>query len=123
MTAILSTAGIIHLATVVPALGIGAAMLLQPKGTAWHKRWGRAWVLLMVVADLSSFWLRRDGYSWIHVLAIVNLASIAAGVAFIRARRRVAHAAFVIGAYSGAVAAGIGALAPGRFLHQALFGG
>ncbi len=78
MAAILSTAGIIHLSTVVPALDIGAAMLLRPKGTVWHKRWGRAWVLLMVVADLSSFWLQRDGY---------------------------------------------GALAPGRFLHQALFGG
>ncbi len=123
MAASLSPAGIVHLSAVVPALVLGTMLLLRAKGTPSHRRWGHAWVALMVTADVSSFWLQRDGYSWIHLLALVNLASIAAGIGFIRAGRRRAHAACVIGACGGALLAGAGALAPGRFLHHLLLGG
>lgn len=118
----LTTAGVIHLGAVVPALGIGAVMLTQRKGTAWHKVWGRVWVALMIAVDISAFWLQRDGYSWIHLFAVVNLISISAAIVCVRYKRRVAHAGFVIGAYSGTVAAGFGAFASDRFLNSLLFG-
>lgn len=118
----LGIAGLIYLAAVVPALGIGAAILAQRKGTRAHKAWGRVWVGLMVAANVSSFWLQRDGLSWIHALAVINLISITAGIFCIRAGRRVAHAAFVVGAYVGSLVAGAGAFTSGRFLHQIFFG-
>jgi uncharacterized membrane protein len=122
MFASLGISGLIHLGAVVPALGIGAAILARGKGTPWHIFWGRVWVGLMVTADVSAFWLQRDGFSWIHALAVINLVSIAAGIVCIRARRRAAHAAFVVGAYAGALIAGVGAFTSGRFLHQIFFG-
>jgi uncharacterized membrane protein len=88
-----------------------------------HKRWGRVWVLLMLIVDISAFGLQRDGFSWIHIFAVVNLISISAAIVFIHYKRRIAHAAFILGAYLGTLAAGIGALAPGRFIGNVLFGG
>lgn len=115
---------LVHLATALPALALGAVMLWRRKGTAPHKRWGRLWVGLMAVAALSSFWIREindGGFSAIHLLSVWTLASLAAGVMLARRGKVRAHRGFMIGTYLGLLAAGALALAPGRLLNEALF--
>ena len=122
MAATLTSAGVIHLTAVLPALLIGAFVLARKKGTPVHRATGWLWVSLMLVVDVSAFFLQRDGYSWIHILALANLVSICAGIVFIRNRKYVAHKACMVGAYLGTAAAGVGVVAPGRFLNILLFG-
>lgn len=113
----------LHLGTVITAIVLGAVQLALPKGTSRHRAMGRVWAVLMLAAAVSSFWIRRDGYSWIHGLSMVTIVSVGAGVAFARLGLRRAHVDCMIGAFSGAIGAGVGALAPGRFLHALLFSG
>ena len=74
----------LHLSAALAALIIGTAVLLRQKGTASHKLLGRTWVLVMLVAAVTSFWIRRDGFSWIHLLSVWTLISLACAVWFIR---------------------------------------
>ena len=122
MAATLTSAGVIHLTAVLPALVVGAFVLARKKGTPVHQATGWLWVSLMLLVNVSAFFLQRDGYSWIHLLALASLVSICAGIVFIRNRKYVAHKACMVGAYLGTVAAGVGAVAPGRFLNILLFG-
>lgn len=122
MAEAISFSGVVHLSAVLPALAVGAFVLLRKKGTRGHKAAGWSWVLLMLVVDISAFFLQRDGYSWIHIFAVINLVSISAGLIFIKNRKSIAHAACMVGAYLGTAAAGIGALMPGRYLNIVLFG-
>jgi uncharacterized membrane protein len=113
---------LLHLAAVLPALAIGAAVLLRRKGTATHRLLGRIWVGLMVTAALSSFWIfeirHGAGMSWIHALSAWTLISLACAVYFIRRGNVRAHKGFMVGTFLGLLGAGIAALAPGRFLLQ-----
>jgi uncharacterized membrane protein len=47
----------LHLATVLPALPLGAVVLLRRKGDLTHRLLGRVWTMLMLVAAASSFGL------------------------------------------------------------------
>ncbi|MSQ73330.1 MAG: DUF2306 domain-containing protein [Betaproteobacteria bacterium] len=113
----------LHLATVVPAIVLGIVQLAMPKGTAVHRVIGRIWVTLILAAAISSFWIQRGGFSWIHGLSVVTLVSVVAGVVFARLGNVRAHRGCMMGAFAGAIGAGIGALTPGRFLHGLLFAG
>jgi len=112
----------VHLAAAVPALALGAAILLRRNGTPAHKALGRLWAALMAVAALSSFWileLRNGiGWSWIHGLSAWTLVSLACAFYFIRRGDVRAHQRFMIGTFLGLIGAGAAALAPGRFLMQ-----
>jgi uncharacterized membrane protein len=124
MAAELSPQMAIHLATVVPAIVLGAVQLARPKGSAPHRLLGRIWVALMLVAAVSSFWIRRGGFSWIHILSVVTVVSVIAGLLYARAGNRRAHLGCMIGAYAGSLGAGVGALAgPGRFLNTLMLAG
>lgn len=114
----------IHLAAVLPAVAVGLAQLILPKGTRWHKALGWAWVAAMAVAALSSFWIfgiNNDGFSVIHLLSVFVLLNLAAAIWSIRRGHVSAHRKFMVGTLLGLLGAGAGALAPGRFLHQLLF--
>ena len=114
----------VHLAAAILGLLIGAAVLARKKGTVSHKALGRVWVGLMLVVALSSFWILeiRDGagFSVIHLLSAWTLVSLALAVYFIRRGNVRAHKGFMVGTFIGLAAAGLGALAPGRFLYQLL---
>ncbi len=123
------TAGLptqIHLAAVLVAFAIGTWNLVRPKGTALHKALGRVFVLLMLVAALSSFGihaLNRNGFSFLHLLSIFIL--ITAPLAWWSARRGriAAHRRAMIGLYVGGLwVPGVLTLLPGRLLHRALIG-
>ncbi len=114
----------LHLVTVIPAIALGIVQWALPKGTSAHRAMGRIWVVLMLAAAISSFWIQRDGFSWIHGLSIVTVVSVVAGLVYARQGNRWAHLGCMIGAFVGALGAGIGALlTPGRFLHALLLGG
>jgi uncharacterized membrane protein len=114
----------IHLAAAILCLIVGALVLARSKGTRSHKLFGRLWVALMLAVALSSFRILeiRDGagFSVIHLLSAWTLVSLALAVYFVRRGNVRAHKGFMVGTFIGLAAAGLGALAPGRFLYQLL---
>jgi uncharacterized membrane protein len=121
----LSLPGAIHLAAVVPAVAIGVAQLFMTKGTRLHKVMGWAWVSAMLVAVIASFWImeirKGAGLSVIHLLSAWTLVSISLAIWYIRRGNVRAHKGFMLGTLAGLAGAGLGALAPGRFLAKFLF--
>lgn len=79
----------------------------------------------MAAVALTSFWIFevRDGAgpSFIHLLSVWTLGCLAAAIYFIRRGNVRAHQGFMVGTFIGLVGAGLGALAPGRFLYFWLF--
>jgi uncharacterized membrane protein len=121
----LSLPGAIHLAAVVPAVAIGVTQLFLTKGTRLHKAMGWIWVLAMLVAVISSFWImeirKGAGLSFIHLLSAWVLFTLSAAIWHIRRGNVRAHKGYMVGTMVGLAGAGLGALAPGRFLSVALF--
>ena len=125
MSAVLTLPAAIHLAAVVPAVAIGVAQLFMTKGTRLHKAMGWIWVLVMLVAVISSFWImeirKGSGWSVIHLLSAWTLISLGLAIWYIRRGNVRAHKGYMVGTMMGLAGAGLGALAPGRFLSIALF--
>lgn len=124
----LGVAGWIHLTGALWVIAAGGVQLARPKGTPAHRLLGWSWMLALAVTAISSFWLRGFmdlvyGFSPIHALSLWVLFCILAAVYFVRRGNIVWHRAYVVGAYLGSIAAGVGALlGPNRFLYQWLFG-
>ena len=117
----------IHLTAALWALLAGISQLSTPKGTRFHKMVGWSWMAAMVIVAVSSFWLTGFmdlfwGYSPIHLLSVWILVCVAVSLHSAKTNNIKRHKAFAIGAFYGVVGAGIGALAPGRVIHQWLFG-
>jgi uncharacterized membrane protein len=125
MTKALTLPMAIHLAAVAPAVVLGVTQMLMPKGTRLHKRLGWLWVLSMPVVAVSSFWIfeirKGAGFSVIHLLSAWTLVAMSAAIWHIRRGNVRAHKRFMIGTLLGLAGAGLGALAPGRFVSQLLF--
>lgn len=112
----------LHLATVLPAVVTGTAMLLLRKGTALHKLLGRQWVLLMAATALVSLFIQRDGLSAIHGLSVFTLVGLVIAVRA-ASRNRLQHACWMVGLYIGSwVAGGFATIQPDRYLHGLLLG-
>lgn len=115
----------LHIAAALLGLVLGAMVLMRRKGTASHKRLGRAWVAVMLVVALSSFWILEiregAGFSVIHLLSAWTLVALALAVRAIRRGNVRAHKAFMVGTFLGLAGAGLGALAPGRTLYTLFF--
>ncbi|MEP3225164.1 MAG: DUF2306 domain-containing protein [Parasphingorhabdus sp.] len=125
----LSVPVIIHLATVIPAIPLGAYILWRQKGDWLHKQLGRTWGLLMMVTALASFWIGRPGHgiagsglSFIHIFSIVTLISIPYGIWQIRRGDVEAHYRAMQGPYIGLLVAGLFAFIPGRVMGALVFG-
>jgi len=121
----LSFPSAIHLAAIVPAVLIGVVQIAAKKGTRPHKILGWIWVLAMVVVAVSSFWIleirKGAAFSVIHLLSLWTLIALACAIWFIRRGNVRAHKRFMVGTLLGLAGAGLGALAPGRFVSQLLF--
>lgn len=107
-----------HIATVIPALFIGAAVLALRKGTALHKALGRLWALLMMTTALASFGLHglTGGIGPIHIFSIITLVSIPMAIWRARAGDIRGHQRAMLGPYIGLLGAGLFAFLPGRLL-------
>lgn len=115
--------GGLHVLAAELALACGSAVAVAPKGTAWHRRMGRAYVTAMVVLNLTALAIydlsgRPNPF---HFFAVVSLVSIALGWRAARRRGpswRPAHANWMLWSYVGLLAAAASELAvrvPGAF--------
>lgn len=114
----------IHLLTVVPALPLGAYVLLSPKGDARHRMLGKIWATMMLVTAIDSFWIREiTGHIGpIHIFSVVTLISIPLAIYRIRKGDVTGHRRAMLGPYIGIAVAGAFAFMPGRMLGSMLFG-
>lgn len=115
----------VHLATVVPALPLGAWLLWRPrKGDPVHRIGGRIWVVLMIVTAIDSFWIRTitGGIGPIHIFSVVTIVQLPRAVWFAKSAQIDRHLKIMRGVFYGLIAAGLFAMAPGRTLWALLFG-
>jgi uncharacterized membrane protein len=119
----------IHLATILPALVLGAVVLMRRKGGTAHRRLGSVWMALMVTTALASFWIRGESgaFSGIHFFSIGTLIAVPMAVWRARARDIRAHRQIMVSLYIGLLVAGAFALEPnriaGNFVWRFLSGG
>lgn len=114
----------LHLATVIPAVPLGAYVLVRRKGDRVHRLLGRLWVGLMMTTALASFGLHyaNGGFSWIHLLSILTLVSLPRSILMAARGNIRGHMRGMRAVYIGTVVAGAFAFVPGRMLGQWLFG-
>lgn len=120
----------LHLATVLPAFAIGAFQLLRRKGTPSHKLLGKIYMLLMLATGLITLAMPAEvgprifgHFGFIHAFSFLTLYSVPAAYFAIRRGNLKVHRANMIGLYIGGILiAGSFAFAPGRLLHEWLFG-
>ena len=72
----------IHLATAIPALPLGAYVLLSRKGDSKHRMLGRVWATLMLITAIDSFWIREvTGHIGpIHTFSVITLIAVPRGI-------------------------------------------
>jgi len=76
-----SSLGLFHTLSALFAVLFGTLVVLRKKGTLWHKRIGYAYVLTMLMLNISSFFIVNfNGFSLFHFFAIVSLLSILGGM-------------------------------------------
>ncbi|MEM8697151.1 MAG: DUF2306 domain-containing protein [Pseudomonadota bacterium] len=112
---------ILHIATVVPALPLGAWVLLRRKGDALHKLLGRIWAVLMLTTAAVSLWV-GESFSFIHIFSGIVLVSIPYAVWQARRGNIEAHYKAMEGLYIGVIIAGAFTFIPGRLFGTMLFG-
>ncbi|STR45623.1 DUF2306 domain-containing protein [Iodobacter fluviatilis] len=118
----------LHLFAAFWVLIVGALQIARPKGTSMHKALGKSWMLAMLLVAVSSFWIKSAmnvfmGYGPIHLLSLWVLVCVCASIHFARQGNIKKHKGFAVGAFYGAIGAGLAAVAmPGRLLHVFLFG-
>jgi uncharacterized membrane protein len=107
---------------VLPALPLGAYVLLRRKGGRLHRLLGRIWAGMMVTTAISSFWLGEKGLSFIHIFSVMTLISVPLAIFWIRRGNVERHRRTMTNVYIGLVVAGLFSFAPGRLLETWLFG-
>jgi uncharacterized membrane protein len=116
----------IHLFAALAAIGLGAVMMLSPKGRLFHRTMGWTWVSLMALVAGSSLFitgLNGDKWSFIHLLSgwtliVLPLAVFAARRHEVKRHRRTMMGLF----YGGLLVAGVLAFIPGRLLWNMMLG-
>lgn len=117
----LSVPLVIHLATVVPAIPLGAVVLWRRKGDASHRLLGRIWAMLMLTTAISAFWI-GERINFLHLFSLVILVTIPVSLWRLKVGDIGGHRRAMEGAYIGLVIAGAFAFLPGRFLPALLYG-
>lgn len=118
----------VHVLAALGTLVLGAGLLARRKGTALHRTWGRAWVLLMASVVISSAFIRGThlpnvhGVTPIHLLTLVVALYLPRAVMHARHGRNAEHRAAMRRLYiGGCIVAGAFALLPSRFLGDLLW--
>lgn len=121
-----SLAVMIHLATVLPAVPLGAWLMLARKGTPHHRQLGKLWVALMVITALAALFIRQVNggeFSPIHLFVPLTFHGAWKTIATARRGDIAAHKKALIGFYLGALTIpGLFAFMPGRLMGTWLFG-
>lgn len=119
---------VVHSFAALAAVLIGAVQLSCSKGTANHRLLGYMWVTLIVVVSVTSFGIfeiRLLGpFSPIHFLSVLVIATAIRAVTAVRAGHVQLHKKLMNTLYFLAlIITGLFTLAPGRVMHQVVFGG
>jgi uncharacterized membrane protein len=116
----------IHLLTVLPAIPLGAYVILSKKGGARHRLLGRIWLALMFVTAVSTIFIREVNagqFSWIHLFTLLTFISVPQAIVSARRGKIHQHKVHLRNFFIGAlVIAGVTAFAPGRTMWQWAFG-
>ena len=107
------TLGQLHFVSALLALGAGALVLLDRKGTTRHRRLGWTYAIAMLVLNVTALLIYRLTASFgpFHVAALASLATLIAGIVPMRRRnstnRLERHYFFMAYSYLGLVAAAV----------------
>jgi uncharacterized membrane protein len=116
----------LHITAAVAAFLIGVLILLQPKGSRFHKTLGWAWIAAMGATAISSFFitgLNGNNLSFIHLISGWTVVALPMGLFAIRNRRVVMHKRVMTSLFvGGLVVAGALTFIPGRLMYQLFFG-
>jgi uncharacterized membrane protein len=75
------TIGFLHLLFSIISMITGLIVILNTKGTKFHKKVGNVYVVNMLLLNISSFFISNfNGFSIFHFFAIVSLITILAGM-------------------------------------------
>lgn len=77
-----SPIGLIHTITAILAVISGTIVVLNKKGTFFHKAVGRVYVILMLLLNITAFGIYRlfSGFGIFHAFALLSLFSIIGGM-------------------------------------------
>lgn len=111
---------LIHVSTVLPAIPLGAYLLLAPKGGKRHKQLGKLWLALMVATASAAIFIKTSGsFSFIHIF--IPLTYIASYKVIASARRgdMKTHKKEILGLYLGAlmIPGAVAFALPGRLMN------
>ncbi|WP_118856629.1 DUF2306 domain-containing protein [Sphingomonas mesophila] len=116
---------IVHLATVIPALPLGAYVLLSRKGGPRHRLLGRVWLGLMFTTAVATIFIRdvNDGnFSWIHLFTVLTFIAVPKAILTARQGKIEAHRKHLRNFFLGSlIIAGAFSFAPGRTMWHMLF--
>lgn len=116
----------VHLLTVIPALPLGAYVLLAKKGGDRHRTLGKIWLGLMFVTAMATLFIRNvnDGqFSWIHLFTLLTFISVPRALMSARSGDIPAHKRHLRNFFVGSlIIAGGFTFIPGRTMWQWAFG-
>lgn len=111
----------LHLATVLPAFGIGTwQVFFSPKGARTHRLLGYVYLTMMTVTAVVVIFIHENnpdgflGFSWIHLLVVLTLWAVYNAVVGARAHNVRRHRGAMLGLYAGILIAGALTFLPGR---------
>ena len=113
----------LHVYAAILAFIVGALVLWQRKGTTNHKRWGKIWVVLMVLTAMTSFFINEirllGPFSPIHIISLGTMVSLLFAVKQARAGDITNHQRSMKATYIGGmgIAGGL-AFTPGRLMYD-----
>lgn len=118
-----------HLGTVFPAFLIGSYLLINRKGTSWHKLLGKIYMYLMLVTAVITLFMSAEvgptllgHFGFIHIFSLSVFYTVPAAFLAVRNGNIKAHQGNMLGLYiGGLLIAGSFAFMPGRLLHGWLF--
>lgn len=124
----MSPTGTLHFVLSLMAVALGAAVMLLPKGTRWHRTWGQgyAWCMAGVVVTSFSMYGLTGRVTPFHFAALVAGVTVVGGMWTVLRRRPkaqwiYAHATWMAWSYVGLLAALVAETST-RFVMPALAG-
>jgi len=119
----------LHLATVVPCFFIGIFLFSAKKGTPFHRKMGKLYMLLMLFTALVTIFMPAhvgpqlfNHFGWLHSFTLLTLITVPAAYQDARKGRIKNHKRKMLLLYVGAILiAGSFTFVPGRFLYRFFF--
>lgn len=119
----------LHLVTVLPCFVMGILLLLIKKGTSFHKKIGRVYMILMIITAIITLFMPADigprllnHFGWIHTFSFLTIYTVPAAYIAVKKGNIKSHKRKMILLYFGAIIiAGGFTFTPGRYLYNLLF--